>query len=216
VDTKSKLILAGKTKQELEEEEQVNLRKVEAREKAKKAKEEKAKAKAEKVAAQLAKHIAGGEEVPVGEEQEEEEEEEEVVPQADTGLEDAMSAVRIGDQVLVNASDQDAKVEYLRVMVRTVNAQLISAREYIDVLKAFIESKGFVPPEEMGILNERFDEHIATQSTQAYEQASEDEEELEDAFRAQAAALVTFEDGTHDPINTIKRQATGHPKNKEA
>ena len=30
-------------------------------------------------------------------------------------------------------------------------------------------------------------------------------EELEDAFRAQAAALVTFEDGTHDPINTIKR-----------
>ena len=211
VDTKSKLILAGKTKQELEEEEQVNLRKVEAREKAKKAKEERAKAKAEKVAAQLAKHIAGGEEVPVGEE-----EEEEVVPQADTGLEDAMSAVRIGDQVLVNASDQEAKVKYLRVMVRTVNAQLISAREYIDVLKAFIESKGFVPPEEMGILNERVDEHIATQSTQAYEQASEDEEELEDAFRAQAAALVTFEDGTHDPINTIKRQATGHPKNKEA
>ena len=120
MDTKSKLILAGKTKQELEEEEQVNLRKVEAREKAKKAKEERAKAKAEKVAAQLAKHIAGGEEVPVGEEQEEEEEE--VVPQADTGLEDAMSAVRIGDQVLVNASDQEAKVEYLRVMVRTVNA----------------------------------------------------------------------------------------------
>ena len=124
--------------------------------------------------------------------------------------------LNLNSQKTVNASDQEAKVEYLRVMVRTVNARLISAREYIDVLKAFIESKGFVPPEEMGILNERFDEHIATQSTQAYEQASEDEEELEDAFRAQAAALVTFEDGTHDPINTIKRQATGHPKNKEA
>ena len=205
MDTKSKLILAGKTKQELEEEEQVNLRKVEAREKAKKAKEERAKAKAEKVAAQLAKHIAGGEEVPVGEEQEEEEEEEEeVVPQADTGLEDAMSAVRIGDQVLVNASDQEAKVKYLRVMVRTVNAQLISAREYIDVLKAFIESKGFVPPEEMGILNERFDEHIATQSTQAYEQASEDEEELEDAFRAQAAALGDLRRWHAWPIRTFK------------